>query len=280
VDPGGKALVTGASRGIGRAVALELCRRGFEVVATMRDPVAGPSLVEEASGSVGSLSVERLDVTEPESIDLPAGLRVVVNNAAVETQNLPVEETPLDEWRTSFETNVFGVVEVTRRAIPVLRSAGGGVICNVTTGGLLVPMPFFGLYRAGKAAISALGETLRAELAPFGIRVVEIMPGPIDTDMLAASQVVPEAVAFEPYRILAERVGKTRASTTLGGTPVEPAAAAIVDAILDDGGPLRYSCDVLGDGLLEIWRDRTDEAHMASFLDAFAIDPWVGPDHG
>jgi NAD(P)-dependent dehydrogenase (short-subunit alcohol dehydrogenase family) len=275
VDPEGKALVTGASRGIGRVLALELCARGFDVVATMRDPAAGSSLIDEAAGSPGSLVVERLDVTDADTIVIPDGLRVLVNNAAIESENLPVEETTMAAWRAVFDTNVFGVVEVTRRAIPSLRRSGGGVICNITTGGLLVPMPFFGVYRASKGAVSALGETLRAELAPFGIRVVEILPGPIETDMLAASQIVPEAAAFEPYRILAEQVGETRARTTLGGTAVEVAASAIADAILDDEGPLRYSCDPLGDGLLEIWRARTDEAHQSSFLDAFAIDPWV-----
>jgi NAD(P)-dependent dehydrogenase (short-subunit alcohol dehydrogenase family) len=125
VDPEGKALVTGASRGIGRVLALELCARGFDVVATMRDTAAGSSLVDEAAGSPGSLVVGRLDVTDADSIVIPDGLRVLVNNAAVESENLPVEETTMAAWRAVFDTNVFGVVEVTRRAIPSLRRSGG-----------------------------------------------------------------------------------------------------------------------------------------------------------
>src|SRR6478752_4808032 len=98
----GVAVVTGASRGIGRAVALEL-------------------------------AYQRFDVTRHDTIGLPDGLRVLVNNAGVEAEHPPFEATPLELWRAMFEANVFGLVEVTRRAIPKLRASGGGVICNVTS---------------------------------------------------------------------------------------------------------------------------------------------------
>src|SRR5438067_13919045 len=115
----------------------------------MRDPSAGAGLPD-------GVRVERLDVTRPETIRLPTGLRVLVNNAGVESAYLPVEHAPMEQWREIFETNVFGVVAVTRAAIPLLREAGGGVICNVTSSSLLAPMPFYAAYRASKAAVSAL----------------------------------------------------------------------------------------------------------------------------
>lgn len=267
--PGGTALVTGASRGIGRAVALALTRRGFDVVATMRDPAAGASLVEEAAGSAGTLRVERLDVTDPASIEVPDTLRVLVNNAGVDTENLAVEHLELDEWRRVFDANVFGLVEVTRRAIPSLRAAGGGVIVNVTSAGLLVPMPFFAPYRASKAAVQALGESLRAEVAPFGIRVLEVLPGPVETDMLAESYAMPEAHRDERYRELAERVAAARAGVDEGAAPVDEAAAAIVDAICDDDAPFRVACDPMGQGLLDGWATTPDRPWQQSFLDAF-----------
>lgn len=274
MEASGTALVTGASRGIGRAVALELCHRGFDVVASMRDPVAGRDLAETASAAraAGSIEVARLDVTDPSTIELPDGLRVVVNNAGVEFENLPVEVTPLSVWREMFETNLFGLVEVTRRAIPSMRDAGGGVIANVTTGGLLVPMPFFGVYRASKAAVSSVTETLRAELAPFAIRLVEILPGPVDTDMLAGSHELPEGARYPDYAALAERVRAVRGDAVGGiATPVADAACAIVDAIVDDDGPMRYGCDAMGTALLDAWRASTDEENMAGFLEAFDI---------
>ncbi len=200
----GIAVVTGASRGIGRAVAVELAARGFETVATMRDPADGADLPDER------MRVQRLDVTDPATIDLPVGLRVLVNNAGVESDNLPVEVMPEESWRALFETNVFGLVEVTKHAIPLLRAAGGGVICNITSSSTLAPVPFMAGYRATKAAVTAIGESLAAEVAQFGIRVVEIMPGPIETAMLANSDRPARAIEHPLYRELAERMWVSR----------------------------------------------------------------------
>jgi len=125
----GSALVTGASRGIGRAVALELAQRGFDTVATMRDPGAGSGMAEETAGR---LEVRRLDVTDPATFDLPGDLRVLVNNAGIDTEYLPVEHADIGDWRRMFETNVFGTVALTSAAIPILRDNRPSVVCNVT----------------------------------------------------------------------------------------------------------------------------------------------------
>ena len=210
MEPAGVAVVTGASRGIGRGIAVDLARAGFDVIATMRDPKAGEDLVDEVGEASGSITVQRLDVDDPPSIELPSDLRVLVNNAGIERDYLPVEHVPMDQWRDVFETNVFGLVEVTERAIPVLRANGGGVICNVTSSSILVPVPFYAVYRASKAAVSALDDTLRVELAPFGIRVVEIMPGPVESDMLYDSDRMSEAAEHEEYRAMAEAVYEGR----------------------------------------------------------------------
>ena len=270
----GNAVVTGASRGIGRAVALELAKRGFDVVATMRNPADGHALSQEAQGAAvaGSLTVAALDVTRPETVKLPAGLRLLVNNAGVESSYLPVEHAPDAMWRDIFDTNVFGLLEVTRKAIPLLRDAGGGVICNITSSSILAPMPFYAAYRASKAAVSALGESMRAELSPFGIRVVEVMPGPIATDMYASSERPPEAGEYAPYRPMAERVAELRRPGALPVTSAADAAIAIANAIADDGGPLRYGCDPMSDGMLAGWRKTPDEDFMQAMLAAF-----VGP---
>ena len=267
MDVDGIALVTGASRGIGRAVALELAARGFDTVATMRDPSAGAGLAEAAKGR---LRVERLDVLDGEEIALPDGLRVVVNNAGVESDNLPVEVMPIDFWRKLFETNVIGLVAVTRAAIPKLRAAGGGVICNVTSSSLLAPVPYLGAYRASKAAVSAIGESLQAEVAQFGIRVVEIMPGPIITDMLETSDRPAAAIEHEQYRAQAEKMWESRQGIRGMYTPAEEAARRIADAILDDDGPLRYGCDDMSEGMLTGWRSvASDDDWLRPMLAAF-----------
>ncbi len=183
---------------------------------------------------------------------------MLVNNAGVDKAYLPVEHAPQALWREMFETNLFGLVEVVRRAVPRLRESGGGVVCNITSCSYLVGVPFFAAYRASKAAVGALGESLRAELAPFGIRVLEVMPGPIDTDMLAASDHLPEAAVHPGYETLAQALHTGRRAVAPMTASPESAANAIADAILDDASPLRVACDPLGAGQLQAWRTRVE----------------------
>ena len=257
----GSALVTGASRGIGRAVALELAQRGFDTVATMRDPGAGSGMAEETAGR---LEVRRLDVTDPATFDLPGDLRVLVNNAGIDTEYLPVEHADIGDWRRMFETNVFGTVALTSAAIPILRDNRPSVVCNVTSSSIIAPVPFFSAYRASKAAVSAVGDSLRVEVAQFGIRVVEIMPGPVDTDMFRLSKGDPHAARFPEYRSLAGTAADLRRAHG-DRRVVEPAAAAaaVVDAIVERSGPMRYGCDPVAYELIDLWRQSDDETVFA-----------------
>jgi NAD(P)-dependent dehydrogenase (short-subunit alcohol dehydrogenase family) len=175
-----------------------------------------------------------------------------------------------------FETNVFGLVGTTMAAVPVLRDNRPAVVCNISSSSIFASVPFYSAYRAAKAAVSAFGDSLRVEVAPSGIRVVEVLPGPIDTDMFQLSTGDLAAAAFDRYRPMAERATQLRQETAdpMVATPAA-AAALIVDAILDDGGPMRYGCDPLSIGLLDLWRQSDDETMYAltgqSILDA------VGP---
>jgi len=261
----GIALVTGAGRGLGRALARELAARGFEVWATARRLEAVRDLEGEASGA-GRIRAAALDVTRPDAFEMPEGLRVLVNNAGLEPAYLPAEHAPLDAWRAIFETNLFGLVETTRRALPRLRAAGGGVVCNLTSSARLVPMPFFAAYRASKAAVAAFGESLQAEVGPHGVRVLEVLPGPIATDMLAGSERPLAAEAWPEYRGLAERAREGRRSVEGRTTAPEEAARVVADAVLDDDAPLRIGCDPLGAGLLEAWRAADDERWQREFM--------------
>ena len=268
----GSALVTGASRGIGRAIALELAARGFNTVATMRDPGAGASMPEEA---MGALEVRRLDVTDPSTFELPGDLRVLVNNAGIDVDYLPVEHANVDDWRRLFETNVFGVVALTAAAIPVLRANAPGVVCTVSSSSIFASVPFFSAYRASKAAVSAFDDSLRTEVASFGIRVVEILPGPVDTDMFRLSSGEQDAKAYEHYRSLGSTAARLREehADPRVVTPAD-AAIAIVDAILEGDGPMRYGCDPVSYELLDLWRQHDDETVYEltgrSLLDAAA----------
>jgi NAD(P)-dependent dehydrogenase (short-subunit alcohol dehydrogenase family) len=279
VDIGGSALVTGASRGIGRSIAVELARRGFDTVASMRNPADGSDLAAADPAGVfgGRLTVARLDVTDPDTFEFPEDLRVLVNNAGVDSAYLPVEHSDLDDWRAVFETNVLGLVAVSMAAIPRLRANRPAVICNVSSSSILATVPFYAAYRASKAAVSAFGDSLRVELAPSGIRVVEILPGPVDTDMFQLSTGEQAAARFDRYRSMAEVAAKLRReSADPMVSPAAEAAVLIVDAIFDDQGPMRYGCDPLSVGLLEVWRQSDDEAMFKligqSLLDSLEPD--------
>src|SRR4051812_16242219 len=228
----------------------------------MRNPADGNDLA--------GVRVQELDVTDLETIALPEGLRVLVNNAGVESDNLPVEHMPLESWQRLFATNVFGLIEVTKRAVPLMRAAGGGVICNITSSSTLAPVPFLGAYRASKAAVTALGESLAAEVAQFGIRVIEIMPGSIETDMLAASDRPAPAMEYDDYRALAERMWEGRQGVRASYTPADEAARRIVDAICADDGPIRYGCDDLSEGMLAGWNTTDNAQWVRGMLKSFS----------
>lgn len=272
----GKAVVTGASRGLGRAVALELAARGFDVVATMRNPDAGadlPGQAEEAD-SPGSITIETLDVTDAGGFTFPADTKVLVNNAGLRLGYWPVEYQAAEDsgWRETFEANVFGLVEVTAKAIPVMRAGGGGVICNVSSASILGAMPFMSTYRASKAAVSAICESLAFELAPFGIRVLEVLPGPIGTELMYESIMFrkPDAIQLAEYTAMAS-------ADIFGGgdesrvTRPADAARSIVDDILDDDAPLRVGCDPVSEAILESWRNSSDIERLAGTRATFGL---------
>jgi short-subunit dehydrogenase len=179
-------LITGATTGIGRHLALHFAARGDVVIATGRKPALLDALRAEAKGTLHTVP---LDVTDDASItrarDLVAertdGIDVLVNNAGY-GQTGPLEELSDAELRAQFDTNVFGLMAVTRAFLPSMRARGGGRIINVSSVGGRVAVPLFGAYTASKYAVEALSDALRVELAPAGIDVVLVEPGPIRSE--------------------------------------------------------------------------------------------------
>ncbi|RJF91691.1 SDR family NAD(P)-dependent oxidoreductase [Noviherbaspirillum saxi] len=268
----GKALVTGANRGLGKAIALELATRGFDVIAGVRDPASAVQLLEESRTLKGKIEVEALDVAALGDYRPPEDLQLLVNNAGYRGPYLPIEEAALDEWRKTFETNFFGVIDLTRRAIPALRNAGAGIICNIGSLGAYTPLPFYSIYRASKAAIAALSEGLRIELAPFGIRVIEIPIGGVDTDMLRSSIAhrPPDAIAYELYRPMAQAQAAMSESARVNALAPEIAARNVVDEIFRVG-PLRRACDPNAVKGLEYIDSTTEEERMQAMLERFGV---------
>ncbi len=176
-------LVTGASSGIGEATALALAHRGFKVFAGARRIEKLKALEGLGHGRITALA---LDVTDAMSISAAvaaigdAPLYGLVNNAGVSVTG-PLEEMPIDDWRRQFETNVFGVVAVTKAMLPQMRAAGAGRIVTIGSVAGRIASPFMSAYAASKHAVEGLSDSLRRELRPFGISVSVIRPGFINT---------------------------------------------------------------------------------------------------
>jgi len=182
-------LVSGASTGIGRATVRRLAARGHRVLAGVRKEEDAESIREDARGLVGAGELEpvQLDVTQEEDIRAVAERLAVdgveldglVNNAGVVVA-CPLEALPLEDLRRQFEVNLFSHAAMTQAFLPSLRAARGRII-NMSSIAGRISNPFMGAYCSSKFALEAYSDALRMELAPWGIRVSLIEPGPIKT---------------------------------------------------------------------------------------------------
>ena len=182
-------VITGASRGIGLATALELARAGHQVVATMRNPAASPELGAQAAKENLPIRIEPMDVDSDDSVKqafsqilAKRSVDVLVNNAGVERTG-PIEETPLVDFRTCMETNYFGAIRCIQAVMRPMRERGSGAIINVTSVAGKISVSPMAPYGASKFALEALSEVLAQELRAFGVRVAILEPGIIDTRM-------------------------------------------------------------------------------------------------
>ncbi len=237
-------LVTGASSGIGRATALHLAAAGHHVYAGVRKPVDGEQLARSADG--GEVTPLILDVTNAGHIaDAaavvtghagPAGLDGLVNNAGIGLA-CPAELLPLDTFRRQLEVNVTGQLAVTQALLPLLRRAHGRIVIIGTIGVRFTP-PFAGALDASKAALTALAEALRQELAPWGVRVVLIEPASINSgvaDKVARDAAATMAAASPQGRDLYEdtfaKMLAVMQRREQSGSPPDVAAATITRAL-------------------------------------------------
>lgn len=188
-------LITGASKGLGRATARELTRRGHHVIATARKVSALDDL--EVAQRV------QLDVTDDESVrkaKQSAGhVDILINNAG-EIFEASIEKSPIEEVRRLYDINVFGMVRTIQAFVPEMRERRAGTIVNLSSVVGKISLPITGIYSSTKFAIEALSESLRRELEAFGVNVALVEPGMIGTGALDAPRSF--MTASDPYRSL------------------------------------------------------------------------------
>jgi NAD(P)-dependent dehydrogenase (short-subunit alcohol dehydrogenase family) len=182
-------LITGTSKGIGLETALTFGRAGYKVYATMRNPSQAPELAERAAREKLPISISAMDVDSDESVSagIAAILKdgpidVLVNNAGIERTG-SVEELPIADVRAVMETNYFGVLRCVQAIVPTMRKRKSGCIINVASVAGQISSPPLTSYCASKWALEAMSEGLAGEMKTFGVRVLIVEPGIIDTAM-------------------------------------------------------------------------------------------------
>jgi NAD(P)-dependent dehydrogenase (short-subunit alcohol dehydrogenase family) len=256
------ALVTGASSGIGRAVAEELHRQGFRVVAAARR-------LDSLDGLPCASKVE-LDVTSDTSVRhavaAAGSIEILINNAGIGSGG-PAEHLPLEETIRQMDTNFFGVVRLTRAVLPQMRRRGSGTIVNISSMSAKIPWLFAGSYAASKAAVESYSEALRFEVASFGIRVLLVEPGKIATSFGARFQIHGgEDDAYEP---LSSAWGQQFAMPAPGPNLV---ADAVADALGDPDAPSHIALGEDAIELLALRRRLADREFDERFAAYFGLE--------
>jgi len=240
-------LITGASRGIGRASAFRLAAGGWDVIGAVRKESDGESLIE---GSGGGITPVLLDITDADQIAgldtaLPARLDAVVNNAGIVVGG-PVEGVPVAEFRRQLEVNLIGQVAVTQAVLPRIRESRGRIVFVSSLSGW-ISSPMVGAYSASKFGLEAIADALRLELRPWRIPVVLVEPAQTDTDMwrLAGDQLEDTVAQLSPEirRLYAKHIEGQRKSIPKGqkmATPTDGAAATIERALTAGRPRARY----------------------------------------
>lgn len=244
------AIVTGSSSGFGLLTSLEFAKRGFRVIATMRNVNKGASLIVKSQeiGVSGNIEIQELDVTSETSIQRFSKfvksigrVDILVNNAGYAGAGF-AEEIPVAEYRKQFETNVFGLFAVTQSVIPIMRSQGKGKIINVSSISGKIGFPGMSPYVASKFAVEGWSECLRLELKPYGIDVALVEPGSYRTNIWTTGKQITARSLLEesPYHELMKKIeSHIQKSEKAYGDPKE-VAIKIADISMQKEMDLRY----------------------------------------
>lgn len=255
-------LITGASRGLGRALAEAVLAAGDHLVATARDPGALEDLVQRHGDAV---RLAALDVCDPVAAEQAVALAihafgrldVVVNNAGYGDVG-PVEDTPLEDFRRQIETNLFGTIIVTKAAIPLMREQRSGHVIQLSSVGGRIGAPGRAPYSAAKWGVEGFSESLALEMALVGVKVTIVEPGGFRTDFAGASTNLSAGRA--EYDAVVGATARRQAAYD-GNQPGDPARAAqaILAVAAMDEPPLRIA---LGSDAVAVIRD-TDTRRLA-----------------
>ncbi len=263
------ALVTGSSSGIGFETAILLARSGYHTYASLRNIKKSKKITDMADKENLSLQFVELDVNNDNSVKDAIDkivreknrIDVLVNNAGYGLFG-SLEDMSLEEIKSQFETNFFGVIRVIQNSLPIMRKQqGGGFIVNISSVGGRMSVPVLSAYNSTKFALEGMSESLSYELEPFGIRVVIIEPGFIRTNIMNSSILSKKSqVPNSPYFSLTQKVAKHFNSMVNdpSSTHPEEVAKTILKAITSESRQLRYTVGNDADSIIQAKKTMLD----------------------
>jgi NAD(P)-dependent dehydrogenase (short-subunit alcohol dehydrogenase family) len=241
-------IVTGSSSGIGLETALILARNGYFTYATMRNPEKDAPIKNALKKENLPIKVIQLDVIDDESlknaidhVTSEAGrIDVLVNNAGYGLVGA-LEELSMEEFKAQYETNLFGLVRVIQAVLPTMRKQRSGRILNLSSGAGLFGYPGGSAYVSSKFAVEGLSESMAYELEPFGIRVILIEPGFVQTNFANSMVIAKKAQdPTSPYSQMMQRIAASSSELAKSGSSADLVANVILDAATNPNPRLRY----------------------------------------
>lgn len=257
------AVVTGSSSGIGLETALALARKGYHTYATMRDKTKSDNILEAAKKENLNIQILEMDVDKDQTIKGSIGkvlsekkrIDVLVNNAGYFLVGC-LEDLAIDEIKAQFETNFFGIIRTIQEVLPAMRHQRSGTIVNVSSVAGRIGFPVTPAYISSKFALEGLSESMRYELAPFGIRTIIIEPGVVKTNLFASLK--RSAKQDAAYKAITEKVMQGLTMMSEMGTPPQEVARTIVSAIESEDPLPRYPVGNDAMMFLEAKKSKTD----------------------
>lgn len=242
------AIVTGSSSGIGLDASVTLAQNGFLTYATMRNLDKSSIVKAAADKEQLPIKVVQLDVTDDHSVkdairDIVSEAKridVLINNAGFGLVGA-FEDLSIDEIKDQYETNVFGLIRVTQAVLPIMREQKSGIIVNISSGAGLFGYPGGSAYVSSKFAIEGLSESISYELDQFGIKVVLIEPGFIQTNFSNAMIIARKAQdPSSTYSPMMQKIQTSSNEMAKNGSSVDVVSKAILKAVTSERPDLRY----------------------------------------
>ncbi|MEU7750650.1 SDR family NAD(P)-dependent oxidoreductase [Micromonospora sp. NPDC049171] len=271
-------LITGCSRGLGRALAEAVLADGDHLVATARNPAQLDALRDRYGDQVRTVALDVTDAAAAHAVarttvDTFGSLDILVNNAGY-ADVAAIEDMPEDNFRAQIEANFYGVVNLSRAALPAMRDQGHGHILQISSVGSRVASTGLGAYQSAKWAVSGFSGVLAKEVEGFGIRITSVEPGALRTDWAGSSMSM--LPISDPYRpVIDPAVQRLRQAS--GNQPGDPARAAqvIIRITQVDDPPLRLllGADAVAGATAAAEALAASDARWRELSESIAFDP-------